>query len=948
MSIFKRATSIVTAAAIAGSMMAGAAFTDVTPTSEYSEAISLLSSLGALKGYPDGTFGAEKDITREEFVKVLYVLMTGSDEVGMFEGVSPFPDVDDERWSAGYINWAKNLGIVVGDPDGNFAPERNVSFAEASKMFVTALGYDATTMTFPYGFIDKAQTIGLFDDVSGMTANSAAQRGDVAQMGSNTLFVEAPRFNITNGTTVVTTTPAEKVFGIIDGTATLEATSSMTLGKTGLSDEGEVLLDNGLVFEYAGNVDELIGSELKIWYKDEKNDGMTSDDTLVNLQAQTSGDIYNFSAADVKLSETNNTEVTFNLGDREITIDYSALANGIATADGSAVALNAALFETLSAASFRLIDNDGDKDADAVYVTEPVAAKVNYYSESTGRIMLSAVLTGMTDIVDDNDNVIVELEEGIEKDDQVFVTAREAVVGSSTQTVYFVVKADVIEGASITSTDGEDFWFDGELMYYTPTVALNTTLGGSLTATVAGRIPSFAVGNSYDLYLDPNGNIYRAEIADDTSEEANMLVTKVSQSADGLGGFSAFTVTGTLEDGTSKTFNVELDDGTVVAGIFDEDMGWADNAGLFYGDVGFNGNDIAVKHNLIRYGLDSDGNINSLEGIVGIAEGTDVVLGTEVDVAYDESQESLLSSTGTRIGYVTSATTIFLINENDNSVEILSSADLPEFTKSDNVDMVEAVMASDKTIEKLVLTKASALVSSASDMVGLVTGIIAEPGDTSSEVVYALTVAANGKIETYKTESMSKTTAIWVDETGAKKTLSDAMNNGGAYVGTMLGYAEVDLDSNGMITEVRSLGKNATLVGNGSTTWNQGIVARELSNGLSLRDIFSLTYNAEPADDKVNTVGTSDNAMVFADDVVFYTVDSSVTDGDLRGSDYVNGSRVTIDRDTDISVATEDSIMVSENIGDASTGIHYFVDYLTEMTSDGPVITAVFIYTESL
>lgn len=953
MKLFKRAASLIVAIAIACSMLTAFAFNDVETTTNYNEAISLLTSLDVLNGYPDGTFGADKDITREEFVKILYVLVTGSDDAGMYEGVAPFPDVAADRWSAGYINWAKSLGIVIGDPDGNFVPGRNVSFAEAAKMFVVGIGYNANTMTFPYGFIDKAQTVGLFDDLEGVTFYAAAKRGAIAQMGENCLFVDAPRFSVTSGSTTTLYTPAEKVFNITEGESVLVATSNYALDADNLTEDDEVLLDDGLAFSYSGNVDKLIGSDLTVWYKDKKSDGLTSDDTLINLQAVSKNKIYEFGPGAVK-SSTTDSKVVFTASGSEISIDYSALEKGIALSDGSEVTLNAALFETLSAKSFRVVDRNGDKKADAIYILEPIAAKITYLDAKTGKIMLSSVITSITNLKDSDGNVIVSLYEGAAKSDYVFVTARESVVDGEIETVYTVEESQLLEGVALTAMSGKNFWFAGTKMNYIPTVALNTTLNGTVSNTVAGHIPAFAMGNAYDLYLDPNGNIYRAEIAESAKATETMLVTGVSQTADGLGGFSAFTVTGTLSDGTVKTLKVSLDDDEVVAGIFSAELGWADESGLYYGETGFNGSAIAIKHNLVKYGLDKDGEINSLSGIEGLVSGSATVIAgataaedAYTDVEFFTKQASLKDSAGNRIGYVTEDSTVYVINTDKNTVSVMTGDELSAFEDSDHVNMVEGIIDSDNTITTLVLTKDSALVSSASDMVGLVTGITLLPGESSGEVVYELTIVANGKIETYRTDSMSTATAIWTNEAGVKQPLSKAMTNGDVAKETMMGYVSVEVDANGLVSGVISLGKDAALSGNGSVTWGQGIVAKLLKSGISIRNDFTLTYNEEPADDTVATVGASDTALIYADDCVFYTIDASVTDGDLRTADYAAGEVVTIDKDTDISITDKDAVMASDDIG-TETGIHYFVDYITEMTSDGEEIIAVFIYTVSL
>ena len=78
------------------------AFTDVEDDDDYASAINLLASLEVLKGFEDGTYNSAGSYTREQFAKILYVLVNGKDDnAAMYQGTAPFPDVAADRWSAG-------------------------------------------------------------------------------------------------------------------------------------------------------------------------------------------------------------------------------------------------------------------------------------------------------------------------------------------------------------------------------------------------------------------------------------------------------------------------------------------------------------------------------------------------------------------------------------------------------------------------------------------------------------------------------------------------------------------------------------------------------------------------------------------------------------------------------------------------------------------------------
>lgn len=187
--------ALLLAAALLLSTAAGAApFTDVAEGDPYAEAIGELARLSVLNGFEDGSYRPQSTYTREQFAKILYVLTHGEDSAPA-PAADPFPDVVAGRWSAGYIGWARELEVVGGREDGLFHPTDSVTFAEAAKMFLVALGHSTAGYTFPDSYMDAAEQLGLFAGIDQVQANAPALRGPVAQMGYNALTAEAPRFD---------------------------------------------------------------------------------------------------------------------------------------------------------------------------------------------------------------------------------------------------------------------------------------------------------------------------------------------------------------------------------------------------------------------------------------------------------------------------------------------------------------------------------------------------------------------------------------------------------------------------------------------------------------------------------------------------------------------------------------------------------------------------------
>lgn len=157
------------------------AYTDVEEGTYVSEAVTVLSNLGILDGYEDGSFKPEATVTRAEMAKIVCETL-GYDSMGTSKTL--FDDVSPKHWAGGYISTAYGLGIINGYGDGKFGPEDTVTYEQAVKMVVCALGYEpmaANKGGWPAGYTSVAASIGL---TKGM---SSSARGDIAVLMYNAL-----------------------------------------------------------------------------------------------------------------------------------------------------------------------------------------------------------------------------------------------------------------------------------------------------------------------------------------------------------------------------------------------------------------------------------------------------------------------------------------------------------------------------------------------------------------------------------------------------------------------------------------------------------------------------------------------------------------------------------------------------------------------------------------
>jgi len=99
-------------------------YSDVAATSWYNTAVSTLSSMGIITGYPDGTFRPNAAITRAEFAAIAARFDSNGDKT-----TAKFSDIAT-HWAKDEISIAYNNGWITGYPNGTFGPQRDITRAE--------------------------------------------------------------------------------------------------------------------------------------------------------------------------------------------------------------------------------------------------------------------------------------------------------------------------------------------------------------------------------------------------------------------------------------------------------------------------------------------------------------------------------------------------------------------------------------------------------------------------------------------------------------------------------------------------------------------------------------------------------------------------------------------------------------------------------------------------
>ncbi|HAN09086.1 MAG TPA: hypothetical protein DCP90_00550 [Clostridiales bacterium] len=560
------------------SFAAKANFSDVD--SKYSTSVTRLASIDILKGYEDGTFKPEGTITRAEAAAVM-VRMLGKEKLATYStGLTQFSDMTG-HWANGYVNVAASAGLVKGYEDGTYGPEKEVTYAEIVTMMVRALGAGEAVGaqgTWPSNYLNFALMEGLTDDVA-VVPNAPATRGDVAIMGNTTL--DTPMWKATGYNTDGTRTYAktegvdeETLFtekleltkyemGTVDQSLYMASeevkfrVDGPDLNSDGdRTDAGEFSLDKVFTFADGMAVSVYPGEELDIWVND--------DDEVISVQHAEDSDQNTVSFIDVTDNSASKVEVKLANGD-EKSYDYAAgaanILDGVAGAAGTAD-------EDFDLPGYALVDDDGDishlyvYNYDKAFIVEEVDFDEDdneYKIKANGdeqRSDSSLAYDLDTEVVYVNNakGQVITLADIKEGDMIMYAGATEQYV--------LVLAANVVEG-TVDGKDAEEVEIGGKDYAYSPNFE-----GASV-------IDSISVDDEVKAYLDAMGQIAMLEkvTAGNSASGDYGIITDFYDYTDDRGAtkvkIELFNLA-TGEPSGSKVFDAEETDAEAVAANPDE------------------------------------------------------------------------------------------------------------------------------------------------------------------------------------------------------------------------------------------------------------------------------------------------------------------------------------------------------------------------------------------
>ena len=158
----------------------------------YYEAVGVLTGIGIIDGMTETAFEPQGNYTREQAAKIIAYMQLGKEKADSLKcTVAPFEDVAASRWSAGYIAYCVEQGIIDGMTETTFEPTEKLTGFQWAKMLLCAVGFgvngEFTGSSWSVNTAKVAHTVDLFaGDLAGAD-HTALTREQAALYAFNVL-----------------------------------------------------------------------------------------------------------------------------------------------------------------------------------------------------------------------------------------------------------------------------------------------------------------------------------------------------------------------------------------------------------------------------------------------------------------------------------------------------------------------------------------------------------------------------------------------------------------------------------------------------------------------------------------------------------------------------------------------------------------------------------------
>ena len=741
----KRTLSLLlTAAMLIGMMVVGASAassSDFTDSDEITniEAAQVMTALGVFEGTDSGAFDPNGTLTREQAAAIICRMLLGEDAEELTTNSVVFSDVSADRWSAGYIGYCAQQGILAGTGNGAFDPEGELTGLAFAKMCLVALGYNADSE----GYVGTDWAINVAADAvnagispSGLVLANVISREDAAQMAFQTL--EADMVTYTgSGSTSVTTPDGSSV--VITGAADTIAADQdddyrgssdgdevqqfceyyfpdLTKDETGedsfqrpsvtwldgRTEIGTFSETADATFTTTAETGELYDAVGRTVYSD-------LDDGSADLDVYVDGEEVDYADFDLDDFIARNGDDTAGVRDRSgYLISDQRTGNGVLTevfVDDDYNDVTITMIHTYVAQVEGDYDStDGELDLDALDGTAMAATDLTVYDEDFDNL----------DTFSDGDYVLLTVADG---------------------EIQTIALADTVDGDVTAYTEGSSVTVDGTRYYY------NRTFEAALE-TDADAL-DYDLNEAYTLVLDEYGYVVYSDATEGTSDY--VFISRVAAT----GGVSSdYEARAYFTDGTYGT--IEMDEDSEATHGGDKLVDLADSSTSNYETI----------NEWYDYDEQSDGSyeLNDVsesgsDTLTGASGGTDIAVSGSAYVYYG-------NASGDRIR--ANSSTVFVINDDGDVSSYTGIRNVPDVTlRSGETGVVAWVMDDDGYADAVYIYSDNMSVSGGSDdRVYILDDSASRSVDSEGNSYYEYDAIVNGEVGTIRASDRTTFTDI--------------------------------------------------------------------------------------------------------------------------------------------------------------------------------------------
>lgn len=569
---------VLVLALVLGSFSMAFGLTDVKG-SDNSDAINVCNDLGIVEGFPDGTFKPDQAVNRAEFAAMITRALGVPESALAAYTSTSFKDVAGYGWAVKYLAFCESKGIMEGDGMGNVMPGRTISVNEAITMVARAIGYTNNSAvlvgSWPANYVTLGQDLGLYVDLATV---ATVDRANAAQVIYNALTVEKVQVNADGETNRV----------LVNG-----APTNMLIGGLGATEVVNRILGKDYTYGDAEfNINNRLGGYGTAYTKDGDLVAFSATSTAITGKLNTSGKFvaggvtYNWGTG---LSGATTTDYIYNGiydggGARAVTYGLAA-----ATGNPVEVTLNVGL-------SGKTITGVWSMTAwDPTDGGEVAAADIVDLSEGT--------LFGASFDLDDDDAIISSsyVLEGVDSLSEISVGDIVYVFEDATDDVIRkVMVTDETVTGKVTEVDGSKVTVNGKAYEFYS--AANKFLG----AVDDTAMPS--AGSDVELVLDPYGYVYDFS---STTKADTFGVTIAGE----------INAAGSLDPSRVKMYT-SLDEEKTYTIKSTTSLPWATG-----------GTNVSAGA-IVKYSLNSDGEINKVENTTYTSPGASSVTMANINLLY--------------------------------------------------------------------------------------------------------------------------------------------------------------------------------------------------------------------------------------------------------------------------------------------------------------------------